>query len=70
MSKEIKEEVKMYITNDWDIEEETPEFVLLTRNKATGIGHLVVFLIFGWWTFFIGNVIYHFTSKQKKKIIK
>lgn len=65
-----KQEIKMYMANDWTLAEETPEYFLLTRNEATGTGHLLVFLLTFWFTLGIGNLIYHFASNAKKKIIK
>lgn len=70
MSKETRTEVKMYQSNGWDIKEETPEFVKLTRNTETFGGHILVAVFLGWWTLFIANIIYHFMSKETKKIIK
>lgn len=67
---EAYKDVKMYIANDWNLKEETPEFFLLTRNTASTTGHILIFLFFGWWTFLIANVIYHFAKKEKKKILK
>lgn len=64
------QDVKMYIANDWNLKEETPEFFLLTRSSATFLKHLVLFLFFGWWTFGLANIIYYFAAKQKKKILK
>ena len=43
-------DVKLYLANDWNLKEETPEFFLLTRNEASTSGHVLVFL-FTWWTF-------------------
>jgi len=67
---EAKSEVKMWLANDWDIKEETPEFFLMTKNTATATGHILVFIFLGWWTLGLFNLIYHFASKSKKKIIK
>jgi len=70
MSKEVKDEVKMYVASGWDIKEETPELVLLKRNESSIGGHLLVLLFLGWWTFGIANLIYHLVMIQKKKILK
>ena len=70
MDKETQQEVKMYISNDWDIKEETPEFVLLKRNEATIGGHVLVFLITFWFTFGLGNLVYYFLSNKTKKTLK
>lgn len=67
---EAMKDMKMYLANDWDLEEETPEFFLLKRNQATMGGHFVVFLLTVWWTLGIGNVAYYFMKRQKKKILK
>lgn len=62
-------DVKMYMANDWELKEETPEYFLLTRTKATFLKHLIIF-IFTWWSAGIINLIYHYASKEKKKILK
>ena len=64
------EEIKMYQANDWEISDETSTYFLITRNKATGIGHILVALFFGWWLLFIPNVVYYYVSKETKKIMK
>lgn len=62
-------DMKMYLANDWNLKEETPEYFLLTRNTAsTGI-HILLALFF-WWLIFTPNIIYHFSKKEKKKILK
>lgn len=64
------QEIKMYQSNDWDLVEENTSYFLMKRNRATFGGHLLVLILTGWFTFGIGNLIYHFASVQKKKIIK
>ena len=32
---------------------------LIKKKTATGAGHVLVFLVFGWWTFLIANILYH-----------
>lgn len=62
-------DMKMYLANDWQLKEETPEYFLLKKNTAsTGI-HILLALFF-WWLAFIPNVIYHYSKKEKKKILK
>jgi len=70
ISKELRTEIKMYQANSWEIFEETPEYVELRRNTSTGGGHLLVLLITFWFTLGIGNLIYYFMKKEKKKLMK
>jgi len=67
---EAKKEVKMWLANDWNLSEETPEFFLLKKNTQTAGGHLLVFLLLGWWTLGVANIAYYLICKSKKKIIK
>lgn len=67
---EAKRDMKMWLANDYELVEETPEFFLMKKNTATWGGHFWVFLLTFWFTFGIGNVIYYFASNKKKKIIK
>jgi len=64
------QDVKLYMAAAWDIQEETPEYFLLKQNKASKTGHFFIFLFFGWWLLLIPNILYHFLSKENKKIIK
>jgi hypothetical protein len=68
--KEAYADVKMYIANDWDLVEETPQFFLLKRSTASTTGHIIVFLLTFWFSFGLGNLIYYLSKKQKKKILK
>ena len=63
-------DVKLYLANDWNLKEETPEYFLLTRNEASTTGHVLIFIFTVLWTFGIGNLIYYFAKKKKKKILK
>ena len=63
-------DVKLYLANDWNLKEETPEYFLLTRNEASTTAHILILLFFGWWLLLIPNIIYHFSKKKKKKILK
>lgn len=67
---EAKKEVKMWLANDWELGEETPEFFLMKKNASTMGGHLLVFLLTVWFTFGIGNLVYYLLSNKKKKILK
>ena len=59
-------DVKMYIANDWELAEETPEYFLLTRRKQSLLIHLILLGV----TLGVGNIIYYFMSKKTKKILK
>ena len=66
---EAKRDMKMWLANDFELIEETPEFFMMRKSKATLFGHFVVFCL-TWYTFGICNIIYHFLTVKKKKIIK
>jgi len=63
-------DVKLYLANDWNLKEETPEYFLLTRNEASTSGHILIAFFTLWWTLGLGNLIYYFAKKKKKKILK
>ena len=62
-------DVKLYMANDWEIKEETPEYFLLKRNTASTGTHILLALFF-WWLLFIPNIIYHINSSKTKRIVK
>ena len=66
---EAIKDMKMYMANDWQLKEETPEYFLLKRNTASTLIHILLALFF-WWLIFIPNIIYHFAKIETKKIIK
>lgn len=66
---EAIKDMKMYLANDWELKEETPEYFLLKRNKSS-IGIHILLALFFWWLIFIPNVIYHFSKNETKKILK
>jgi hypothetical protein len=67
---ETYEQVKMWVANDWDLKEDTPDYYLLKKNTASGFGHFIVFMITFWFTIGIGNLIYHGCCYRSKKILK
>jgi len=67
---EAKRDMKMWLANDYELVEETPEFFLMKKNTATFGRHLLVFFLTFWCTWGIGNLIYHLVSVKKKKVIK
>ena len=69
-TKETKEEVKLYQANDYEIKEETTEYVLMEKRASTLGGHIVVFLLTFWWTLGIGNLLYWLFVKKEKKVMK
>jgi len=48
-------DVKLYMANDWEVKEETPEYFLLTRKKK---GSCLIHLLLLCLTAGVGNVIY------------
>ena len=63
---EALKDVKLYLANDWELKEETPEFFILKRNEASKTVHIILFFT----TCLIGNLVYHFLSIKTKKIMK
>lgn len=67
---EALKDVKLYLANDWVLKEETPEYFLLMRNEGSTSGHLIIAFFTVWWTFGVGNLLYYFSKRKKKKIVK
>jgi hypothetical protein len=67
---EAKRDMKMYLANDWQLKEETPEYFLLKRNEGSTTAHILIFLFFGWWSFGIANFLYYLAKRKTKKIVK
>jgi hypothetical protein len=67
---EAKRDMKMYLANDWELKEETPEYFLLKRNEGSITGHILIFFFTAWWTLGIGNILYYFAKRKTKKIVK
>lgn len=67
---EAKRDMKMYLANDWQLKEETPEYFLLKRNEGSTTGHILIFLFFGWWSFGVANFLYYLAKRKTKKIVK
>ena len=65
-----KEELKMWMANDWNVDSETPTHFLLKKNTQTLGGHLVVALFTFWWTCGIGNLVYWLICRKTKKVMK
>jgi len=70
LDKETRETIKMYQANDWEVDSDHETHVLMKRNSESFLKHILVFVLIGWWTFFIGNIVYHYLSVKKKKILK
>ena len=67
---EALRDVKLYLANDWDLKEETPQYFLLKRNEATLTGHFLLFIFGSWLLLFIPNIIYYLAKNKTKKIFK
>lgn len=66
---EAKRDMKMYLANDWQLKEETPEYFLLKRNEGSTTVHVLIFIFF-WWTLGIANFLYYLVKRKTKKIVK
>ena len=67
---EAKRDMKMYLANDWQLKEETPEYFLLKRNEGSTTGHILIFIFFGWWSIGVANFLYYLAKIKTKKIVK
>lgn len=70
LSEKTKENVRMYQANDYEIDRETPSYLMMKKNTASILGHVLVFIFFGWWTLGLANLIYWYACKKEKKVMK
>ena len=70
VSKEVMNEIKLYMAQDYEIKEETSTYVLMQKNTSSVGWHLLIALFLGWWLLFIPNIIYYLASFKKHKVMK
>lgn len=68
-TKETLQEIKLLQANDYEIKDETAEYVLMEKKTSSFLGHLLLFVFF-WWTLGVVNLLYWLLSKKTKKILK
>jgi len=68
-NKETKDLVKLYMASDYEIEEETPEYIRMEKKTSSLLGHVII-LIFFWWTLGLANLIYWVLARKQKKVMK
>jgi hypothetical protein len=62
--KELNETVNHLISQKYEVKDSTPFSVTLKkRNYGSLVGHLIVLILTGWWTFGIFNLIYALCAK-------
>jgi len=67
-SNDVKEQIKLYQSQDYEIGKQTTEYI--TMEKSPGLGsHLLIFFLTSWFTLGLGNVIFYFVGKKRKKIM-
>ena len=69
-NKEIRDEVKLYQANDYEVKEETTAYILMEKKNDSLGGHVVVAILTFWWTLGLGNLAYWLLAKKTKKIMK
>ncbi|DAC85279.1 hypothetical protein QIT48_gp01 [Haloterrigena jeotgali icosahedral virus 1] len=57
----------------WEIQEERNDSaVMIRRKKGTLTAHILIFLLLGWWTIGLANLLYlcykYFVDKEKKVV--
>jgi hypothetical protein len=68
-SAELLQEIKLYQSQDYEIGEESTDYLIMKKNGATVGVHILIFIFF-WWTLGIANLIYQLTAVKKKKLMK
>lgn len=57
--KEMEYQIDEYITQGYRIVTQGETTTKMKKTEYGGlVAHILIFLIFGWWTFFIANVVY------------
>ena len=57
--KEMEKVVDDYITTGYKITNQGERTTKMKKTEYGGIiAHIFIFLVFGWWTFFVANILY------------
>lgn len=71
--KEFESVIDEYITQGYSTKSRGEESAKLKKADYGGlVAHIIIFLIFGWWTFFIANLLYagYCYSKGDEVLVK
>jgi hypothetical protein len=68
-NKNVLDEVKLYQANDYEIKDETTEYILLEKKTSSLLGHIVIFFFF-WWTLGLANLVYYWLARKNRKVMK
>ena len=71
--KEFESSIDEYITRGYSVKSRGEDSAKLKDVQYGGIvAHLVIFLLFGWWTLFIANIVYagYIYSKGDEVLLK
>lgn len=68
--KALEQAIEDKQTEGFKLKSQTDNQAFMTKHNSygSGIGHLAIFIFFGWWTFLFANIIYacyvYFTDKD------
>ncbi len=74
-TKELEKQTETAIIEGFKIENKTANMVTLTKAGTLGnpIVHIIVFVLFGWWSLLVANILYagySYTTKAQNRMIK
>lgn len=67
--KETMQEIKLYQSQDYEIDKETETYILMKKNTSKAGWHVVLAILF-FWLLFLPNLIYYVISDKRHKIMK
>ena len=72
--REYEEVIDEYITTGYKVQNRGQKTTSLINAKYGGVvSHILIFIIFGWWTIFVANIIwlaYNYYSNSDKVLVK
>lgn len=72
-SDDFQKQVEDEQVEGWEISEDGDERVVMIKRKTgTVVAHIIIFIIFGWWTLGLANLLYlgykYFLDTDKKVV--
>jgi len=69
VSKDVMSEIKLYQSQDYEIDRETETYIMMKKNTSKAGWHVVLAILF-FWLIFLPNLLYYILSTKKHKIMK